>query len=255
MNWPRARLALAGLATSAILAAAIPSCQSGSPAHAPNSAWTPIPGATYVGEETCASCHDAKVQSFARTSHGHAMLSTGKGEDKITCENCHGPGSKHVDAEGDPRLILKGDTNNCFVCHKDKKAEFSLQYRHPVKEGRMGCSSCHDLHAPEAKVSTSLRINETCTSCHQEKAGPWTFEHEATRDGCIVCHKPHGSMNQKLLAESEPHLCLKCHYNSDTYQRQGHYRHKGALNPEPQDCAGCHQAVHGSNFSKELRTE
>lgn len=256
MTWNRVRLWLAALAASAVLTTLAVSCQSGNPPKLDDAIWTKIPGATYVGEDTCAGCHEERAKNFQRSSHAHVMLS--RAEDpkvKITCENCHGPGSKHVDAGGDPRLILKVAINNCFACHKDKRAEFSLQYHHPVKEGRMNCTACHDLHAPEAKVGTALRINDTCTKCHQEKAGPWTFEHEANKDGCIVCHSPHGSVTQKMLSEDMPNLCLKCHFGFEQYQRIGHYRHRAALNREPEDCTSCHHAVHGSNFSKEFRSE
>jgi predicted CXXCH cytochrome family protein len=80
-------------------------------------------------------------------------------------------------------------------------------------------------------------------------------------DGCSVCHNPHGSVNTRLLVERDYNLCLKCHY-SNQYQSVGHYAHRRALNPASIDptgrtslCTGCHRGVHGSNFSKELRTQ
>ena len=36
------------------------------------------------------------------------------------------------------------------------------------------------------------------------------------RQGCIVCHSPHGSVNQRLLNERNQTLCLKCHFQQQT---------------------------------------
>ncbi len=217
--------------------------------------WTPIEGSAYVGEETCSACHEQRVKDFQQTVHGQASIKVEGEETHVSCENCHGPGGKHVDQGGDPRFILKGDSNNCQVCHREKKSEFRLTYHHPVPEGRMSCADCHTVHEKGGKSKGALLVNEKCISCHKEKRGPWTFEHEAMRDGCTVCHKPHGSMNNKLLSESDGNLCLKCHYNDATFQFSGHYGHRRAMNGVPNNCVKCHDAIHGSNFSKEFRSE
>jgi predicted CXXCH cytochrome family protein len=79
------------------------------------------------------------------------------------------------------------------------------------------------------------------------------------REGCTTCHNPHGSINIKLLTERDYNLCLRCHMHS-RYQSIGHYAHKRAINPASlgprlTNCTGCHRAVHGSNYSREFRTE
>ena len=43
----------------------------------------------YVGSETCKECHPDIYDLFQKDPH------RGKG-----CESCHGPGAKHVEAEG-----------------------------------------------------------------------------------------------------------------------------------------------------------
>ncbi len=217
--------------------------------------WTAVEGATLIGEDTCAGCHDKQVKDFQHTIHGQASIKLEGEETHVSCENCHGPGSKHADNAGDPRFILKGDVNNCEQCHRERKADFELNSHHPVPEGRMKCSDCHTIHASGGAAKTTLTENELCLSCHEQYRGPWTFEHEAMRDGCTVCHKPHGSMNNKLLTEPEGQLCLKCHYNEFTYQAAGHFRHRATMNPVPNVCVKCHTGLHGSNFSKEFQTE
>ena len=57
-----------------------------------------------------------------------------------------------------------------------------------------------------------LDANESCFRCHAAQRGPHVFEHEAMREGCAVCHTPHGSVNAKLLTVRNANLCLKCHF-------------------------------------------
>jgi len=54
-------------------------------------------------------------------------------------------------------------------------------------------------------------VKETCTRCHGEKEGPFTFEHSDVNDECTACHSPHGSVNNNMLKVSQPFLCLQCH--------------------------------------------
>lgn len=217
-----------------------------------------IPGAEYAGTESCETCHEKEVKGFKGTSHGMRFIEDGSDKG---CESCHGPGSLHVESGGERATILRGNEAACYTCHQRVRGEFAQQFRHPVPEGRMGCSDCHDMHAPH-DADTELVQKETCLKCHQEFRGPWTFEHEPVEhDGCSVCHNPHGSFNNRMLKERDYNLCLKCHYSTQ-YQGIGHYAHRRALNPINVDptgryatCLGCHRAVHGSNFSKELRTQ
>ena len=79
----------------------------------------------------------------------------------------------------------------------------------------MSCVQCHDPHGgdilkPKGGLAMA-RQNESCAQCHREQTRPFVFEHEALREGCAVCHNPHGSINEKMLVESDPNLCLRCH--------------------------------------------
>lgn len=213
--------------------------------------------AEYVGMSTCAACHEEKVKDFKHTAHAKVELpSVDEKAEGQGCEACHGPGSLHIEDYHNKANIKREDPENCYRCHSLQRGEFSLQYHHPVPEGRIKCSSCHELHKVSAPASIK-KENETCLECHQQYKGPYVFEHLAMEDGCKVCHKPHGSINTKLLIERDYNLCLKCHYSAIQFQRIGHYAHRRALNPSQfgPNCTGCHRGTHGSNFSKELRTQ
>ena len=227
-----------------------------------------IPGAKYVGMDQCALCHEKEVKYFKLTSHARIQIpGEGPRVEGEGCESCHGPGSLHVDSGGDPKLIVNPGKNPqaCFQCHLDKNAEFSLQFHHPVKEGRMSCISCHDPHGEDIlkQAGSSFSLNQICAQCHRQQARPHVFEHLAMREGCTACHNVHGSINPKMLIERDNNLCLKCHAQvaSPTLPGVisiGNMPHAGFAPTsflEQGTCfsAGCHTAVHGSDVNKDLR--
>ncbi len=212
-----------------------------------------IPGATYVGTTTCIVCHPEQGKTFRTAYHAAFNLPEREGQEANAegCETCHGPGSLHVQNFPDGSTIVVGDWKTCVRCHLDKKAQFSLLYHHPVPEGLMSCTDCHDPHDGRRPVFRVGAINEKCLGCHPEVRGPWVFPHQAvTEDGCTTCHNPHGSaLSKMLLADTEqplPALPLPG-------QLPAHRR----LEPQQPLCArlctSCHQGVHGSNFSDALR--
>ncbi len=133
----------------------------------------------------------------------------------------------------------------CEGCHQEVKAAFSLPNHHPVPEKKVFCTDCHDPHG--SATEKSLRrdtVKATCTQCHTEKEGPFAYEHADLTDDCRACHTPHGSVNNNLLTQREPFLCLQCHptHNSSlsmssTEQKQAFYTR----------CSDCHSQLHGSD--------
>jgi len=215
------------------------------------------PVAEYVGTETCAACHAKQHQEFLESTHSRISI---PGEVKAQgCEMCHGPGSLHAEAGGGRGVggIInpRKDPSTCFACHLDKKAEFRLPYHHPLIEGKMSCTDCHNAHAPDVRPwsATSLQdINEACFRCHKEQRGPFVWEHEALREGCTTCHKVHGSIHEKMLLVRDNNLCLRCHTQTN-FPTIGGSGHGGRLPSGTCFSAGCHVTVHGSNFDEHLR--
>ncbi len=218
-----------------------------------------IPGAAYVGNQSCLLCHTNYVQQFSASAHARMHFTPNAKAGNSGCEACHGPGSKHIEVGGGRgKFILNPgkDATACFQCHLDTHAEFSLPQHHPVLEGRMNCVQCHDSHGADImKPADGLalaRLNQSCASCHREQSKPFVFEHEALREGCIICHSPHGSVNAKMLTEPDNNLCLKCHAQVQGAPGQifiGREEHSSKLRLGGCWSAGCHTAVHGSNFS------
>jgi len=217
-----------------------------------------IPGATFVGTESCETCHEDKTRDFHTATHARLTSDNGK---EIGCESCHGPGSKHVEAGGGRVGIInpRRSPETCFQCHQDVRAQFALPHRHPVLEGKISCADCHEPHKGPALKSGGTQLagtNETCFKCHSVQRGPFVFEHEALRQGCNTCHQPHGSVNQRMLTERNQTLCLKCHFQEQKAAGIiviGGRDHTSSLTRGACWSAGCHEAVHGSQTSSSLR--
>ena len=211
-------------------------------------------GAKYVGSDTCGSCHEKEEKEFRLATHARISIADAEVKD---CEMCHGPASIHLDENGGRGNIVnpKKDPSACFACHTDKKMEFRLPNHHPVLEGKMSCTDCHSPHGEEVRPwsATSLKdVNEACFKCHKDQRGPFVWEHEAVREGCTTCHKVHGSVNEKMLVSRSANLCLRCHTQAK-FPTIGKSSHSGRLYQGSCYSAGCHTAVHGSNFDDHLR--
>ena len=223
-----------------------------------------MPGAQYVGMETCGSCHEKEHKYFRLSEHSKVTINItdedAEAGEAEGCETCHGPGSLHLEGYGDKSKIIRGGPDTCFDCHLDIKGRFLLQHRHPVIEGFMTCSDCHSLHGKDVRATggeSLLRESEKCFNCHKEQRGPFVFEHDARREGCQVCHKPHGSINDVLLVAGQTTTCIRCHWQSGfntPMSTLGNVPHgfiadigRGA------ECIDCHTAPHGSNISRSFR--
>jgi predicted CXXCH cytochrome family protein len=216
-----------------------------------------IPGATYVGSETCAACHEKISAGFATADHAR-LQAPGENAANAGCESCHGPGSKHVDSSGARGTILNPRKNpeTCFACHLDKRGQFRLPHAHPVLAGKVSCTDCHNPHQGAGFTGSQAMLtrNETCTRCHTAQRGPFAFEHEVMRDGCTTCHNPHGTVNAKMLTSRNANLCLKCHAQAaNNSVVVGGMPHSAFLRSGTCWTAGCHEAVHGSQTSTTLR--
>jgi predicted CXXCH cytochrome family protein len=219
-----------------------------------------IAGAKFVGSESCADCHETITKPFRTAVHNN-LRAKGTNAFEVGCESCHGAGSVHVDAGGGRGNIInpRRSPQVCFDCHLDKRGEFNLPYHHPVLEGRISCTDCHNPHTGpgvRGMSTTFAKVDETCGRCHLAQRGPFVFEHEAVREGCTSCHSVHGSVNKKLLTERNQTLCMKCHFQQQTGAGSlliGGIDHRAFVARGTCWSAGCHEAVHGSQIGSSLR--
>ena len=219
-----------------------------------------IENATFTGSESCAECHADINRDFKTATHSH-LQAKGVHAANLGCESCHGPGSIHKESGGAPRTILNPNRSpeTCLKCHLEMHAKFQLPSHHQVMEGKISCTDCHDPHKGQVVpggARSLLADNEQCYKCHAAQRGPFVYEHEASREGCAVCHDTHGTVNPRLLKERNATLCLKCHFQQQTAGGVvliGGRDHTAFLGRGTCWTAGCHEAIHGSHVNSSLR--
>ena len=192
-----------------------------------------------VQNQACESCHQSDKRMHWK---GSAHQSN-----DVTCSTCH-----QVHAPKDRVLAKDTQTEVCYACHKQQRAQMNRVSHHPVPEGKMACSSCHNPHGGTGPANlVNATINETCYACHQEKRGPFLLEHPPAREDCTNCHTPHGSNHTPLLKARTPWLCQECHlapfHPSTAYSGTGVPPNGAAQQLLAKACSNCHQQVHGSN--------
>ncbi|MBJ6727613.1 DmsE family decaheme c-type cytochrome [Geomesophilobacter sediminis] len=186
----------------------------------------------------CLKCHSAA--STPALSHWNA---SSHALNDVSCFDCHflhrGPQQKVSRTEM---------AELCFRCHPDVRAENNLYSHHPLREKKMACTDCHEVHgSTQDKLLKGNNPKETCTRCHMEKQGPFAFEHGDVTENCLNCHTPHGSVNRPLLNAALPFLCLQCH--------TGHLANNspGTKQLFTNRCTDCHSQIHGTDTPSQGR--
>jgi DmsE family decaheme c-type cytochrome len=186
--------------------------------------------------ERCLTCHESNLEhmTFQRSVHN---------KNGVSCTSCHSP--HH--AKESQFILTERQPTLCYSCHAEQKADFIKPFRHRVNEGLIACSDCHNVHggSVQGQLRTQADQSQVCFKCHNEKKGPWVFEHEPVKsEGCTACHTPHGSTNPRLLTRARINsMCLECHSNIPAGPHP--------QNTKSQACNMCHSAIHCSNSSNE----
>jgi DmsE family decaheme c-type cytochrome len=199
----------------------------------------------YPSNDDCAACHE----TGRRTLMG--WRSSQHARNNVLCSDCHNPHNREPlnvrrakKVQGAVLRHASGNTQLCASCHPDVVATLSLPSHHPVSEGMMECTDCHQPHRDDRKRLGARTAR--CTSCHQDHAGPWIFEHTPVSEDCSYCHTAHGSSAEFLLEASQPGACITCH----TVAESGAVHDPYAFVTR---CTDCHGAVHGSFADPHLR--
>ena len=202
----------------------------------------------------CLTCHSGNRHLTFWESGKHA-------KNEIACSNCHNIHDRPGPVAIAPftTSFRANEADVCGKCHQQVRSATLKPSHHPILEGKVKCSDCHNPHG--ALTHAMLKhetVNQQCYSCHADKRGPFVFSHPPVEENCITCHTPHGSSHEKLLADKAPNLCQDCHvtgrHPTNFYgSGQSWILPNGTQNASPntrfiaRGCLNCHNQIHGSN--------
>ena len=86
-----------------------------------------------VRNDVCLTCHESGMRM---NWEGSAHQVNNK-----ACTDCH---TAHV--AKDPILVKSTQAEQCFTCHARQRADSFKYSHHPMREGKVVCSDCHNPH-------------------------------------------------------------------------------------------------------------
>lgn len=234
------------------LAPTCTSCHGRSRAHINSPDKVPMPARTFARNSrnsiedrnsACLNCHlGGKRMHWTSSTHANR---------DVACTACH---QIHADRDKVRDRNLQAEV--CFSCHKEQRAQINRPSRHPIREGKVICSDCHNPHG-SAGPSKMLKdsVNDTCYTCHMEKRGPFVRNHPPVQENCALCHNAHGTTAPNLLRVRSPFLCQECHEPNTHHGSPGTIDGAYRRNLLARGCLNCHTQIHGSNNPENFRLE
>jgi hypothetical protein len=168
----------------------------------------------------CFSCHTTAAVIGDQFDEQHLIPG-------VTCENCHGPGAKHV---ADMKKLMGGD-----LAAAAKNDIYNSGHLSP-NDAVDFCGACHGTWW-DTKLSGAKGPSTTRSAPYRLVESKCWGKYGDSRLVCTACHDPH----QPLVTDdaSYDHACLRCH--STTIGAALTAEHPGKACPvAKKDCASCH---------------
>ena len=168
----------------------------------------------------CLACHAGRVQAV--TNRLGVYREPPFLELAIGCENCHGPGGRHVASAGrspvlnPAKLATRESEAICLKCHQSAEASpnsdllthaTSMQRSrcYIASSGRLTCTTCHDPHEAVSSASAPAYYRSKCFICHTDTSCSLPLKERQGANDCAGCHMP------KRNLSDIPHTALTNH--------------------------------------------
>ena len=121
------------------------SCHTGAKEHAESGgdrAAEPDQGRGAGGQTpTCLSCHVGHKKQALWEGSAHQLAG-------LKCASCHDVHKMHIGTPEQAKTLpgATGTTKRCLECHGELRASLHQRSSHPMRDGQMQCTSCHNPH-------------------------------------------------------------------------------------------------------------
>lgn len=179
---------------------------------------------------------------------------------KKGCESCHGPGGAHVEAGGDPELIIRPEklkpeqtARICLKCHTQENVTLWPTSTHA--KAKLSCTNCHNSHSPDTAMMTkdvengklqleglTRSIQQAELAANTAKAG--SDEQAKANEKVEQLKDQRNELLEKLKGaetvykrSADPYICYNCH---KAQQVQGKMPSHHPIEENKMKCGDCH---------------
>jgi predicted CXXCH cytochrome family protein len=221
--------------------------------------WEPSPGYEFTDLgfnrpvlAGCIFCHSGRSRPVPGTNGRYDAVPFS--ELAIGCENCHGPGSLHIQRMTNrdwndlsivnPARLTPDLANNiCMGCHEigDERVLQSGKTYQDFRPGTPLDNTLSVLMVPPTRTSRPQvdhlqhYYSMVVSKCYRASAG---------RLRCITCHDPHVEPSPQELPAYFNSRCLTCHTDQSCSLSRETRQH----NNPPDDCIACHMPKQNVGF-------
>jgi predicted CXXCH cytochrome family protein len=187
----------------------------------------------------CASCHSTNLQRNYDVENDR--YDTSWSEINVSCEACHGPGSRHVawaqaeetndrgagSSKGLVAMRTVDEVDTCAQCHaRARPMANANEAGQPLLDTHMPTLLENGMYFSDGQVLDEVFEYGSFAQSKMYRAGVT----------CSDCHDPHSA---RLLRPSGNATCTSCHISS-TFDVVQHHRHTAGT--EAARCVNCHMA-------------
>ncbi len=151
----------------------------------------------------CGACHTTGYRPEGNQDGLPGIVGTWA-EEGVRCEECHGPGSSHVESPYGVQMKIDRDAEACGQCHLRGEPEtinasggfvqHHEQYEElfQSKHRALSCIACHDPHrgVVQGRKTGTATVKVECDSCHFDQARSQKSEIMKSTVSCRDCHMP-----------------------------------------------------------------
>ena len=198
----------------------------------------------HSGEEEkqydCGSCHTTGYSPDGNQDDLPGLAGTWA-QEGVRCEECHGPGSLHVQSPSGAPMDVDRDSELCGACHRRGTVEsvdvsggfvrHHEQYEElfQSKHLTINCVTCHDPHEGviQLRQADEQATRTQCQNCHHQQSQVQKNEkHAAMQVACIECHMPRISKSavgnaEKFTGDLRTHLMAIDANQISTFDEEG----------------------------------